>query len=110
MSKKRPPSTLRSFVRQGTKRVIDVVGASVGLVAVAPVLAVAAVAVKTTMGSPVLWKHVRPGLRGEPFTMYKFRTMRPARDGEVWFRTDADRLTPVGRFLRKASIDELPEL
>jgi sugar transferase EpsL len=115
MSEKRPGGALRSFVKGSTpsaiaKRVVDVLGASLGLCAVAPVMGAAAVAVRASMGSPVLWKQVRPGLHGEPFTMYKFRTMRPAKDGEVWFRTDADRLTPVGRFLRKTSIDELPEL
>ncbi len=103
---KKRRSILRSFV----KRSVDVLGASVGLVALAPVMGAAAVAVRVSMGSPVLWKHVRPGVNGEPFTMYKFRTMRPAKDGEVWFRTDADRLTPVGRLLRKTSVDELPEL
>ena len=99
-------SVLQRFVKRG----VDVVGATVGLVALAPVMGAAAVAVRASMGSPVLWKHVRPSRDGEPFTMFKFRTMRPTKDGEVWFRSDADRLTPVGRFLRKTSIDELPEL
>jgi sugar transferase EpsL len=92
------------------KRVIDVAGALTGLTLLAPVMAVSAGAIFVTMGRPILWKHVRPGRNGQPFTMFKFRTMRPAKKGEVWFRTDADRLTLTGRFLRKTSIDELPEL
>lgn len=89
---------------------MDVTGALSGLVLLSPVMAAASVAILTTMGRPILWRHVRPGRNGEPFVMVKFRTMRPAAAGEVWFRTDADRLTKVGRALRKTSIDELPEL
>jgi lipopolysaccharide/colanic/teichoic acid biosynthesis glycosyltransferase len=92
------------------KRAIDVAGAAVGLAVLSPIMVGAAGAIYATMGRPIFWRHVRPGRGEAPFTMYKFRTMRPAAAGEVWFRTDADRLTPVGRALRKASIDELPEL
>jgi lipopolysaccharide/colanic/teichoic acid biosynthesis glycosyltransferase len=92
------------------KRTMDVAGALTGLAVFAPVMAAAAGAIALTMGRPIFWRHVRPGRHGKPFTMYKFRTMRPAKEGEVWFRTDAERLTPVGRLLRKTSIDELPEL
>jgi sugar transferase EpsL len=96
--------------QRALKRTMDVVGAVTGLVLFAPVMTVAAAAIACTMGRPVFWRHIRPGLRGEPFVMLKFRTMRPAANGEVWFRTDADRLTPIGRILRKASIDEMPTL
>src|SRR5688500_16460584 len=89
---------------------MDVVGAAAGLALFAPVMVASAGAVLVTMGRPVFWRHVRPGRNERPFTTYKVRTMRPPAAGEVWFRTDADRLTPVGRFLRKTSIDELPEL
>jgi lipopolysaccharide/colanic/teichoic acid biosynthesis glycosyltransferase len=89
---------------------MDVAGALTGLAVFAPVMTAAAGAIALTMGRPIFWCHVRPGRHARPFTMYKFRTMRPAKEGEVWFRTDAERLTPVGRFLRKTSIDELPEL
>jgi lipopolysaccharide/colanic/teichoic acid biosynthesis glycosyltransferase len=90
--------------------VLDVVGAAIGLVILSPVIACTAVAVAVSMGRPVLFRHARPGLRGELFTLYKFRTMRPAREGEVYFRTDKERLTSLGRILRRTSIDELPEL
>lgn len=96
---------------RAAKRALDIVGAAAGLVALSPVLAGAAIAIRTTMGSPVLFRHRRPGLKGRPFTMLKFRTMRPPRSGEdIYIRTDAQRLTPLGRLLRRTSIDELPEL
>lgn len=97
-------------IESAVKRAMDVAGAVTGLVLFAPVMTTAAAAIAATMGRPIFWRHVRPGLRAEPFAMYKFRTMRPAARGEVWFRTDADRLTRVGRVLRKASVDELPGL
>ncbi len=92
------------------KRLIDVLGAGVGLLLLSPVIAAAAAAVWVSMGRPIFFLHVRPGHRGRPFTMPKFRTMRPPAPGEVWFRTDAERLTAVGRFLRRTSLDELPQL
>jgi sugar transferase EpsL len=97
-------------VQRFVKRLIDVVGASVGLVLLSPVMAGVAFAVAISMGRPVLFRHDRPGLNGRLFTLYKFRTMRPPREDEVYFRTDEERLTSLGRFLRRASIDELPEL
>jgi lipopolysaccharide/colanic/teichoic acid biosynthesis glycosyltransferase len=85
------------------KRAFDLVGATVGLVLTAPILGAAAVAVRATMGSPVLFKQVRPGLRGVPFTIFKLRTMST---GDA---SDAARLTRLGKFLRATSIDELPQ-
>ena len=105
---KTPGTTRRTALL--AKRAIDIVGAVAGLIVLSPVLAACAVAIYMTMGRPVLFAHQRPGYREKPFTLRKLRTMRPAKDGEVYFRTDAERLTPLGRFLRRTSIDELPEL
>jgi lipopolysaccharide/colanic/teichoic acid biosynthesis glycosyltransferase len=96
--------------RRGVKRAIDCVGAGAGLLALSPVLAGVAVAVRREMGSPVLFRQERAGKGGEPFLMYKFRTMRDARDAEGRTLPDAERLTPLGQWLRETSLDELPEL
>lgn len=101
----------RSYRRgDRAKRVFDVVAAAGALVAASPVLAATAVVVRARLGKPVLFRHVRPGRDGLPFTMLKFRTMSDARDATGALLPDADRLTPLGRFLRASSIDELPEL
>jgi lipopolysaccharide/colanic/teichoic acid biosynthesis glycosyltransferase len=92
------------------KRGIDVVGAGVAVVLLSPVLAWTALAVTVTMGRPIFFRQTRPGLHGEPFEIVKFRTMRPTKPGEVWYMTDDERITRLGRFLRSSSIDELPEL
>ena len=93
-----------------TKRGMDLLGSLCGLALAAPVLVIAAVSIWLTMGSPVLFRQVRPGLNEKPFTILKFRTMNDVKPGEVWFRTDEQRLTRLGKLLRKTSIDELPEL
>jgi lipopolysaccharide/colanic/teichoic acid biosynthesis glycosyltransferase len=92
------------------KRAIDVGGASMAALVLSPVLACVALAVAATQGLPVLFRQQRPGLKGVPFTIYKFRTMRAPRAGEVWYLTDNERITRLGRFLRATSLDELPEL
>jgi lipopolysaccharide/colanic/teichoic acid biosynthesis glycosyltransferase len=94
------------------KRAADATAAAVGLVAISPVLAITAVAIRATMGSPVLFRQKRPGLGGRTFELLKFRTMARAKqdDHAVDPSTDAQRLTPVGKFLRDWSIDELPQL
>lgn len=92
------------------KRLFDLLASSLLLVAVSPILLLAALAIRTTMGSPVLFRHVRPGLHGTPFTLLKFRTMTDATDANRRRLPDAARLTPVGLWLRKLSIDELPQL
>lgn len=99
-----------SFYRLRGKRILDVVGASGALVLTAPVQAAAAIAVRRSMGSPVLFRQVRPGRSGRPFTLMKFRTMRSAADSRGATLPDSERLTALGRFLRSSSIDELPEL
>lgn len=92
------------------KRVVDVAGAGVGLVVLAPVLAVVAALVRVKLGSPVLFRHERAGLHGEPFLLTKFRTMTDERDAGGRLLPDEERLPPFGRFLRSTSLDELPEL
>jgi len=97
-------------LRLRIKRLIDVTGAATAAVLLSPVLAWAALAVAATQGRPILFRQRRPGLDGVPFTIYKFRTMRAPRREEVWYLTDEQRLTRVGRILRATSLDELPEL
>jgi lipopolysaccharide/colanic/teichoic acid biosynthesis glycosyltransferase len=92
------------------KRALDTVVAAVALVLAAPAMLAVAVAVRLTLGSPVLFWQRRPGLLGEPFLLLKFRTMRAARDAAEEKVSDAGRLTPLGRWLRSSSLDELPEL
>ncbi len=92
------------------KRVIDVLGASAALVVLSPLLAVVAVLVRARMGPPVLFRQLRPGREGRPFELTKFRTMTDQRGPDGALLPDAQRLTALGRFLRRTSIDELPEL
>jgi sugar transferase EpsL len=92
------------------KRCIDIVGAGLGLIVLSPVLAVVAIAIWLDMGRPILFKHQRPGYKGKPFNMLKFRTMRKPKEDENMYLTDAERVTRLGNFLRNYSLDELPEL
>ena len=92
------------------KRVFDILVAGLGLTALTPVLVATALAVRVRLGAPALFRQVRPGLRGRPFVLYKFRTMRDAVDANGEPLPDADRLTRLGWFLRRTSLDELPEL
>jgi lipopolysaccharide/colanic/teichoic acid biosynthesis glycosyltransferase len=92
------------------KKALDRTAAAVGLVATAPIMAATAAAIATTLGRPVVFRQVRPGLGGKPFTIIKFRTMRDAVDASGRPLPDAERLTKVGRFIRGASLDELPQL
>ncbi len=91
-------------------RALDLGGAGLGLVLAAPLLLVAACAIRLTMGSPVLFRQTRTGLHERPFTLLKLRTMRNDRDADGKLLPGRQRLTPVGRLLRSLSIDELPQL
>lgn len=92
------------------KRAIDILFSLLALLILGPLLVVIALLIKLKLGSPVFFPHLRSGLHGEPFKMIKFRTMVDAFDEEGTPLPDAERLTPFGEFLRKFSLDELPEL
>ena len=101
---------MKGFYRRWGKRVLDIVLATIALVLLSPVALMVAVAIRLTMGSPVIFRQVRPGLHGKPFVMYKFRTMLDLRDEQGNLLPDEQRLTRLGRFLRRLSLDEIPEL
>jgi sugar transferase EpsL len=92
------------------KRVLDLALVIPACLILSPALLLVAALIGLRLGAPVLFRQRRPGLEGHPFTLYKFRTMRDTRDGEGRLLPDAERLTALGRFLRLASLDELPEL
>lgn len=92
------------------KRVFDVISALIGLILLSPLLLIVAVMVRFKLGSPVFFRHQRPGLHGRPFELIKFRTMTDRRDENGKLLPDDQRLPAFGRFLRSTSMDELPEL
>ncbi|MCU0942094.1 MAG: sugar transferase [Hydrogenophaga sp.] len=92
------------------KRLFDLAVAVSLLTLLSAPLLLLALLVRVSLGGPVLFRQVRPGLHGRPFRMIKFRTMTDARDADGGLLPDAQRLTPLGRFLRATSLDELPEL
>ena len=92
------------------KRCIDLTGAALLLVILSPVLAAVATLARVMHGSPVIFRQTRPGLKGKPFRIYKFRTMTDDRDDQGNLLADEARLTFLGKILRNTSLDELPEL
>ena len=92
------------------KRFFDIVAAVFLLILASPIVLAVAAAIRFSMGSPVLLRQVRPGRYGRPFAFYKFRTMREERDSKGQLLPDSERITPLGRWLRKTSLDELPQL
>jgi lipopolysaccharide/colanic/teichoic acid biosynthesis glycosyltransferase len=92
------------------KRVCDVVIASTALIILSPLYAYVTYKVRKNLGSPVLFRQVRPGLHGKPFEMIKFRSMKDAVDENGNLLPDSERLTPFGKMLRATSLDEMPEL
>jgi len=99
-----------SLYRHTGKRVFDVVVAAVALVILSPIVLIEAVLVRVLLGAPVLFTQVRPGLKGVPFTVMKFRTMADLRDASGALLPDAERMTTFGRVIRATSLDELPQL
>lgn len=97
-------------VSSWTKRALDIFASVVGLAVALPILITAAICIRVTLGTPILFRQARAGLYGRQFTIYKLRTMHVPSPTEQWHRTDQVRLTRLGRFLRATSIDELPTL
>ncbi len=92
------------------KRAFDIIVSGVALAALAPVILATAIAVRRALGTPLLFRQLRPGLNGRPFELVKFRTMLEAYDPSGRPLQDSERLTRFGRFLRSSSLDELPQL
>lgn len=92
------------------KRILDIIISGIALLLLSPVFLILAILVRTKLGSPVIFHQERPGYREQIFTLCKFRTMTDERDENGELLPDACRLTPFGSFLRKTSMDELPEL
>lgn len=92
------------------KRILDIIISGIALLLLSPVFLILAILVRTKLGSPVIFHQERPGYREQIFTLCKFRTMTDERDENGELLPDACRLTPFGSFLRKTSLDELPEL
>ena len=92
------------------KRATDLVISGLGLIFLSPVIVTLALLVRIRLGSPMLFRQLRPGLGGQPFELIKFRTMRDTYDADGVLHPDVDRLTGFGNFLRSTSLDELPEL
>jgi sugar transferase EpsL len=93
-----------------TKRLFDLFLAVLGIILLSPIYLVIGLLVLIINGRPILFKQVRPGFQGEPFTVFKFRTMNDASDSEGNLLPDSQRLTSLGAVLRVTSLDELPEL
>lgn len=92
------------------KRLFDIAISGAVLILLAPVMIFLAALIRLNMGSPAIFRQVRPGLNGAPFGMIKFRTMTNISNSRGELLDDRDRLTRLGRFLRATSLDELPEL
>lgn len=92
------------------KRLLDVLAATVMLVVCSPLIAVVSLLLLVTTGLPILFRQVRPGYKGRPFTIFKFRTMNDARGPDGRLLPDPERLTAAGKLLRRFSLDEMPQL
>ena len=104
------PDLKIGFYRRYGKRLFDIVLVIPALIVLAPLMVVLALLVRLTLGTPVLFRQSRPGWHNKPFTLYKFRTMLEARNAQGNPLPDSERLIPLGKGLRRSSLDELPEL
>ncbi len=93
-----------------SKRIFDLIAVTLGLVLLLPIILLTSLFVRIFLGTPILFRQQRPGYKGQPFFIYKFRTMTDASDSAGNLLPDSERLTRLGRFLRALSLDELPEL
>lgn len=100
----------QGFYEKYLKRLQDFLCALAAIIVLSPVMLITAILVRIKLGSPVIFKQERPGLNGEIFTLYKFRTMTDKKDENGELLPDAVRLTKFGKILRSTSLDELPEL
>lgn len=103
MSQKKP-------VQRLLKRITDLCGALIGLVVFSPILLWAAYKINKEMGRPVFYNRLRAGTHGNPFKLYKFRTMTDTQDENGNLLPDVERMTEIGQKIRSSSIDELPQL
>lgn len=92
------------------KRLFDIVVALSALLVFSPIICILAFVIRKKLGSPVIFRQIRPGLNGNPFTMFKFRTMLDSVGADGRLLPDSERLTAFGKTLRATSLDELPEL
>src|SRR5271156_5816074 len=97
------------YIRTG-KRLMDLVVASVGLLVLSPLLLLVALAVRLSSPGPALFRQVRTGRFEKPFSIWKFRTMRPSSSGPLLTAAGDSRITPLGKYLRKTKLDEFPQL
>ena len=104
---------LNNTINSVVKRLVDIVGSAVGIVLASPIMIVSAILIKATSDGPVIFSQERVGLHNKAFKMYKFRTMieqTEAEEAKGWTTKDDPRVTKIGRFLRRTSLDELPQL
>ena len=104
---------LNNTINNVVKRLVDIVGSAVGLIIASPIMIISAILIKATSKGPVIFAQERVGLHNKPFQMYKFRTMveqSEEEEAKAWTTKDDPRVTGIGKFLRRTSLDELPQL